>query len=50
LSLDPEYDRKLRTNFIRRILVRLYDLTKTGEVDRIGSAGGVRSKLAKTGS
>jgi|GEM_PF-1367051 len=34
-GLDPEADRKVRTDMTRRILVSLHDLKKAGKVERI---------------
>jgi len=45
-GLDPEADRKQRTDFTRRILVSLHDLRKAGTVEKIGAGRGVRWKLA----
>ncbi len=44
-GLDPEIDRKQRTDFTRRILVSLHDLRRTGTVEKIGYGRGVRWKL-----
>lgn len=41
-GLDPEKDRKLRTDFCRRILVTLHDMLKAGQIERIGHGRGVR--------
>lgn len=41
-GLDPERERKLRTDFNRRILVTLHDLMKAGAVEKIGHGRGVR--------
>lgn len=43
-GLDPEKDRKARSDFIRRILVSLHDLDKTGQAQRVGHGRGVRWK------
>jgi hypothetical protein len=45
-GLDPEADRKQRTDFTRRILVSLHDLRRAGTVEKIGYGRGVRWKLA----
>jgi len=45
--LDPDNDRKLRTDFNKRILVSLHDMMKAGQVERIGKGRGVRWKLAR---
>lgn len=45
-GLDPEADRKQRTDFTRRILVSLHDLRRAGTVEKIGNGRGVRWKLA----
>jgi hypothetical protein len=42
--LDPEADRKQRTNFTRRILVSLHDLRRAGTVEKIGAGRGVKWK------
>ena len=44
-GLDPDKDRKLRSDFIRRILVSLHDLRKAGEVEKIGHGRGVVWRL-----
>ena len=44
-GLDPEADRKLRTDFTRRILVSLHDLRKNGTVEKVGHGRGVRWRL-----
>jgi hypothetical protein len=41
-GMDPEKDRKTRTDFIRRILVSLHDLRKANMVDKVGHGRGVR--------
>lgn len=45
-GMDPEADRKQRTDFTRRILVSLHDLRRAGTVEKIGYGRGVRWKLA----
>jgi len=40
--LDPEKDRKLRTDFNRRILVTLHDMVKAGQIEKVGHGRGVR--------
>jgi hypothetical protein len=40
--LDPEKNRKIRTDFIRRILVSLHDLRKADMVEKIGHGRGVK--------
>jgi hypothetical protein len=45
-GLDPEADRKQRTDLTRRILVSLHDLRRAGTVEKIGYGRGVRWKLA----
>jgi len=45
-GLDPESDRKQRTDFTKRILVSLHDLRKAGTVEKIGAGRGVRWRLA----
>lgn len=45
-GLDPEADRKQRTDFTRRILVSLHDLHRAGTVEKVGAGRGVRWKLA----
>ena len=44
-GLDPEADRKQRTDFGRRILVSLHDLRKNGHVEEIGHGKGVGWRL-----
>ena len=44
-GLDPERERKLRSDFIRRILVSLHDLRKAGEVEKVGHGRGVVWRL-----
>jgi hypothetical protein len=46
-GLDPEADRKQRTDFTRRILVSLHDLRRAGTVEKIGQGRGVRWKLTE---
>jgi hypothetical protein len=41
-GLDPEADRKTRSDFVRRILVSLHDLRKAGMIDKVGHGRGVR--------
>jgi hypothetical protein len=41
-GLDPEANRKLRTDFGRRILVTLHDMVKAGQIEKIGHGRGVR--------
>ena len=40
--LDPEKNRKVRTDFCRRILVTLHDMRKAGQIEKIGHGRGVR--------
>lgn len=40
-GLDPEADRKTRSDFIRRILVSLHDLRKANMIEKIGHGRGV---------
>lgn len=40
--LDPEKERKLRTDFNRRILVTLHDMVKAGHIEKVGHGRGVR--------
>jgi len=40
--LDPEKNRKVRTDFNRRILVTLHDLRKADMVEKIGHGRGVK--------
>jgi hypothetical protein len=47
-GLDPEADRKQRTDFTKRILVSLHDLRKAGTVEKVGSGRGVRWQLTGT--
>jgi hypothetical protein len=44
-GLDPNKDQKLRSDFIRRILVSLHDLRKAGEVEKVGHGRGVVWRL-----
>jgi len=44
-DLDPEKDRKLRSDFIRRILASLHDLRRAGTVEQIGHGRGVVWRL-----
>jgi len=44
-GLNPDKDRKLRSDFIRRILVSLHDLRKAGEVEKVGQGRGVVWRL-----
>jgi len=44
-GLDPEKERKLRTDFNRRILVTLHDLMKAGTAQKVGHGRGVRWNL-----
>ena len=44
-GLNPDKDRKLRSDFIRRILVSLHDLLKAGEIEKIGHGRGVVWRL-----
>src|SRR5215469_5687004 len=44
-GLDPDADRKQRTDFTRRILVSLHDLRRAGTVEKVGAGRGVRWKL-----
>jgi hypothetical protein len=41
-GMDPEADRKTRTDFIRRILVSLHDMRKANMVEKVGHGRGVR--------
>ena len=47
-GLDPESDRKIRTDFTKRILVSLHDLRRAGIVDKVGNGRGVKWKLLVT--
>lgn len=47
-GLDPEADRKQRTDFTRRILVSLHDLRRAGTVEKVGAGRGVRWRLNAT--
>jgi len=40
-GLDPEADRKTRSDFIRRILVTLHDMRKAGTIEKVGHGRGV---------
>lgn len=44
-GLDPNKDQKLRSDFIRRILVSLHDLRKAGEIEKVGHGRGVVWRL-----
>jgi ribosomal protein S19E (S16A) len=44
-GLDPEVERKVRTDFTRRILVSLHDLRKAGTVEKVGHGRGVKWQL-----
>ena len=44
-GLDPDKDRKARTDFNRRILVSLHDLAKAEVVEKIGHGRGVTWRL-----
>ena len=44
-GLDPETERRLRTDFTRRILVTLHDLKKIGQVQQVGRGKGTRWTL-----
>ncbi len=44
-GLDPDADRKQRTDFTRCILVSLHDLRRAGTVEKIGAGRGARWKL-----
>jgi hypothetical protein len=48
-SLDPEADRKQRTDFTRRILVSLHDLRRIGTVEKVGAGRGVKWRLTPQG-
>jgi len=41
-GMDPEKDRKIRTDFNKRILVTLHDMQKAGYVEKIGHGAGVK--------
>lgn len=44
-GLDPEADRKTRSDFIRRILVSLHDLRKANVIEKVGHGRGVVWRL-----
>lgn len=44
-GLDPENNRKLRSDFIRRILVALHDLRDADEIEKVGHGRGVVWRL-----
>src|SRR5258708_21512214 len=44
-GLDPEKDRKTRSDFIRRILVSLHDLRKANVIEKVGHGRGVVWRL-----
>ena len=47
-GLDPEADRKTRSDFIRRILVSLHDLRKAGMIEKVGHGRGVVWRAVQT--
>jgi hypothetical protein len=54
-GMPPETNRKLRTDFNRRILVTLHDMMKAGYIEKVGHGRGVRwqaieQALADTGN
>jgi hypothetical protein len=44
-GLDPEADRKTRSDFIRRILVSLHDLRNANMIEKVGHGRGVIWRL-----
>jgi hypothetical protein len=46
-GLDPDEDRRLRSDFIKRTLRALDALRRNGSVEKIGNGRGVRWKLAE---
>jgi len=44
-GLDPEADRKTRSDFIRHILVSLHDLRKANMIEKVGHGRGVFWRL-----
>lgn len=46
-GLDPEADRKQRTDFGKRILTSLHDLKRKGRVEQIGANRNVRWRVVK---
>lgn len=45
--LDPEKNRKIRTDFSRRILVTLHDLRKADMIEKVGHGRGVQWREIK---
>jgi len=45
--LDPEKNRKIRTDFSRRILVTLHDLRKADMIEKVGHGRGVQWREVK---
>lgn len=46
-GLDPDKDRKIRTDFNKRVLVTLHDMRKAGMIEKIGHGAGVRWQAIK---
>lgn len=44
-GMDPEADRKTRSDFIRHILVSLHDLRKANVIEKVGHERGVVWRL-----
>ena len=44
-GLDPETERRIRTDFTRRILITLHDLRKAGTIEKVGHGRGVVWRL-----
>lgn len=47
-GLNPEADRKTRSDFIRRILVSLHDLRKANVIEKVGHGRGVVWRAIQT--
>ena len=43
-GLDPEADKAVKRDFVRRILTTLHDLRRAGKIEKIGYGNGVRWK------
>ena len=47
-GMDPEKDRKTRSDFTRRILATFHDLRKAGYVEKVGHGRGVRWRVLQS--
>jgi hypothetical protein len=45
-GLDPENDKRTRTDFVRRVALALGDMRRKGKVEKIGRGRAMRWKLA----